>query len=122
MKRLIVFTALLTLLASLSGCRILSGRRTKSCEAPPAVSSYQAPRFSLPWRRARAVPAGDSLGCNTCGDNGIVTNSVVSESMPTMVTEDLYDPGTVFDESPVYYERPVVEGVRVPQPELRAIP
>jgi hypothetical protein len=68
------------------------------------------------------MPAGDTLGCNTCGDNGIVTTGVVSESMPTMVTEDLYDPGTVFDESPVYYERPVVEGVRVPQPELRAIP
>lgn len=112
MKKLIVLTALATLLASLSGCSILGGRGAQSCDAtspaPSQLSRLRLPRVSIPWRRGAAT--GECTTCNqgivNSGfadggfvDGGYVDGGVVSSS------SSLFNPDVVY-EGPVLQSAP----------------
>ena len=126
MKRLIVLTALLTLLVSLSGCSIVNGRRGAQPCGRPLVTNQRTPRLSLPWRRS----PGNS--CNTCGQDiaaepicNSCGNTWGNASIRTapIATESLYPPSaTVYGEMPVF-EGGVVEGPPMPTsgPEMRVL-
>ena len=120
MKRLIVLTALLTLLGSTLGCGILRAPRAQSCNSPPPLPSLgeriRARSFSLPLRRTN-----DNLNAAPCTTCGPATNSGTIVTAP-MVSESLYQPDVIYQGPTVYTERPVYESVPAPataiSPEL----
>jgi hypothetical protein len=117
MKRLIVLSAFVSLLAISEGCKLANGGRRGTPNAPPAAAPYQMPRMSLPWQRS---------GCDPCGSAPVVgspgmTSDRVMMSPPVM--SGSVEPGMVYEMTPgsgaTMFEGP---RVTVPGPELAPLP
>ena len=106
MKRLIVLTALVTLLGTLPGCSIVNGKRAERTCGTPWVTQRKAMKFSMPWRRQK-----DDCGvcgqpvtveqpvCNACNGAMVTTSPIVTAPL---VSE--YDSATVYEGETVYPE------------------
>ena len=125
MKRLIVCTALLTLLASMSGCSILRKPRAKSCNTAPPVRATKGWGFgswSMPWQSTPAT--SDPGNCSTCNSAGTVPleTTIVpgGTAIPTSpLPDETYYPSGIVTQGTVV-EKPVYEVVPAPviSPEL----
>ena len=124
MKRLIVLTALATLLGSASGCSMLNRSNVQSCETcdptPPSsslLSKLRMPRISLPWRRADELSGGGE--CNSCNEGfsevGYAEGGIVSGEVyegggyyggSVVSSESLYHPDAVYSGPTVIHSSP----------------
>ena len=119
MKRLIVLTAVTTLLAMLSGCSIMCKSSVQACDTTsPELSLMQKVKFPrMPW--CKGAKSDDCVTCNS-GVGGqaymqgeISNGGVVSGG--TIPTESLYSPDVIFDgSSPTYQSAPTIESMPIP--------
>lgn len=114
MKNLIGPAALISLLALLSGCSILSPKGAQSCDttspAPSLLQRLRIPTVTMPWQRAETANPSDCVGCNAGVESSYATGSIVSpgvvsggyvdggiiSSGPIVQSEGLYDADNVY--------------------------
>ena len=99
MKRLIVLTIAVTLLALLSGCGILKKKGAHSFNttspAPHKLQRLRLPKISLPWRRSTygdCQSCNEGLGSSQFGGDPVAVTPVEGE-----IVEGPYLPGTIVE-------------------------